>query len=124
MRAFPQILVFIPKIVRISTNSEVKTKKKKKKKGLRPIIYAKFHEFRGESTKTKQKQFLLTNSRAIISILGVSGLDLLSSSTEPVNFFGAQSSLEGAQFSFGEHKQLVGGHGPEMRPRGAGPGLI
>ena len=36
------------------------------------------------------------------------GLDLHSSSPEPVNFFGAQSSLAGAQFSFGGHKQSFG----------------
>ena len=35
---------------------------------------------------------------------------MYSSSPEPVNFFGAQSSL--------------GGHGPGMSPRGAGPALM
>ena len=38
------------------------------KKGLRPKIYAKFHEIRCESTKIAKKQFLLTNSRAISTI--------------------------------------------------------
>ena len=47
-------------------------------------------------------------------------LDLRSRSPDPVNFFGAQSSLGGAQFSFGGHKHSVGGHGPRMPPRGAG----
>ena len=41
------------------------------------------------------------------------GLDLHSSSPEPVNFFGAQSSLGGAQFSFG-------GSTARYAPRGAG----
>ena len=48
------------------------------------------------------------------------GLDLHSSSPEPVNFSGAQSLLGGAQFSFGGNKQSFGGHGPGMPPRGAG----
>ena len=51
--------------------------------------------------KSTKKQFLLTNSGVITSILGVSGLELHSSSTKPVNFFGAQLSLGGAQFSRG-----------------------
>ena len=42
------------------------------------------------------------------------GLDLHSSSPDPVNFFWAQSSLGGTQFSFGGHKQSFGGHGPCM----------
>ena len=42
-------------------------------------------------------------------------LDLRTRSPEPVNFFGAQSSLGG-------HKQSVGGHVPGMPPRGAGSG--
>ena len=50
MREFPQILVFISKHVRISTNSEVKTKKK----GLRPQTYVNFHEFWSEATKTNR----------------------------------------------------------------------
>ena len=36
-------------------------------------------------------------------------LDLCSKSPDPVNFFGAQSSLGGAQFSFGRNKHSVGG---------------
>ena len=46
-REFSQILVFISKSVQISTNSEVKTKKK----DLHPKIYANFYEFWGEATK-------------------------------------------------------------------------
>ena len=112
----------------------MKTKKKKKKKknnnGLYPEIYANFDEFLGGTkkqtilvAKSTKNQFLLTNSGVITSFLGVSGLELHFSSTEPVNFFGAQSSLGGAQFSFGGGAQAVilGGFDPGMRPRGAGP---
>ena len=63
---------------------------------------ANFHEFRGKTTKKRifitksaKKQFWPTNSEAITSILGVSGLELHFSGTEPVTFFGAQSSLGG-----------------------------
>ena len=51
-------------------------------------------------------------------------LDLRSRSPEPVNFFGAQSSLGGHNFRLGGHKQSVGGHGPDMPPRGAESGSI
>ena len=47
------------------------TKKRNEKESLRPKIYAKFHEIRCESTKITKKQFLLTNSWAISTILGV-----------------------------------------------------
>ena len=105
-----------PKSCNFPRNSEVKTKKKKKKektnKGLRPQIYGKFPEIRGESTKITKKHFLVTNSKATTSILGVSGLDLHSSSPEPVNFFGHNPRLGGAQFSFGEAQAVIwGGHG-------------
>ena len=43
-------------------------------------------------------------------------LDLRSRSVNPVNFFGAQSSLGGAQFSFGGHKHSVGGARPRYAP--------
>ena len=83
------------------------TKKvKTKKKGLRP----KFYEIWCESTK-------ITKIRAVNTNLGVSGLDLHPNGPEPVNFFGAQSSLGGAQFSFG-------GHSPGMPLRGAKPDSI
>ena len=74
--------------------SEDQNKKKKKRS-----LSQKFYEIRRESTKTTKKQFLLANSRAVNTNLG---LDLHSSSPETVNFFGAQSSL--------------GGHGPGMPP--------
>ena len=70
-------------------------------------------------TKSTTKQFLLTNSGVINSILGVSGLELLSSSIKPVNFFGAQSSLKGAQLSFeGETSSDLGGTALECPPPG------
>ena len=66
------------KNARISTNSEVKTKQKKK--NLRPQTYVNFHELWGEATETNrvyceisEKPFLLTNSGVTSSILGVSG---------------------------------------------------
>ena len=49
-------------------------------------------------------------------------LDLRSRSHEPVNFFGAQSSLGGAQFLFGGTSSQLGGHGRGLPPRGAGSG--
>ena len=52
-------------------------------------------------TESAKKQFLLTNSEVITSILGVSGLELHSSGNEPVTFFGAQSSLGGIIFAWG-----------------------
>ena len=96
------------------------------KKGLRPKIYAMFHEIRCESTqKLLKKQFLLINSRAVKALLlRVSGLDLHSSSPEPINFFGSQSSLEGAQRSFGGAQAIFWGALPRNAPRGAGPGTV
>ena len=73
--------------------------------------------------KSPKKPFLLTNSGVTSSILGVSGLKLHSSSTKPVNFLGAQSSLEVAQFSFGgTSSDLGGGTAPDCPPPVA-PGL-
>ena len=95
------------------------TKKvKTKKKGLQS---KEFYEIRCESTKITKKQFLLANSRAVNTNLGVLGLALHSSSPESVNFFGAQSSLGGHNFRLGGHKQSFGGHVPGMPPCGAGP---
>ena len=118
-RKISTILVFISKIFRFSTNSKVKTKK-----SLRPKIYAKFNEIRFESTKLQKKQFLLMNSRAISTILGVLGLNLHSSNPKPVNFLGAQSSFEGGwhNIRLGGHKQLFGGTAPKCPP--VAPGLI
>ena len=66
----------------------------------------KCHEIRSQSTKITK--ILLANTNL--------GLDLHSSSPEPVNFFRAQSSLGG-------HKQSFGGAWPRNDPRGAGSDL-
>ena len=50
------------------------------------------------------------------------GLDLLSSSPEPVNFFRAHSSLGGAQFLFGGAQAVIWGGTAPVRPPVA-PGL-
>ena len=68
----------------IPSNSRVKTIKKK-------VFIA----------KSAKKRVKPSNTGLMISILGVSGLELRSSGTDFVTFFGAQSSLEGAHFSFG-----------------------
>ena len=96
LRWRPKTKVFISKYTQILMNSWVQPHKQ-------TIFIAK-------STK---KQFLLTNSGLINSILGVSGLELHSSRTEPVNFFEAQSSLREAQFSFWDAQARFGG---EARP--------
>ena len=76
---------------------------------------ANFHEFGGETTKkSAKKQFLLTNSGVITSVLGVSGLELYSSGTKPVTFFGAQSSLGGHDSRLGGTSSDLGGYGPGM----------
>ena len=69
--------------------------KKKKNKTKQGLQCKEFYEIRCESTKLTKKQLLLANSRAVNSNLGVLGLDLHSSSPEPVSIFGAQSSLGG-----------------------------
>ena len=58
---------------------------------------------------------------AVITNLGVSGLDLHSKSSEPVNFFGEQSLLGRAQFSFWWARAVIWGARPRNPPRGAGP---
>ena len=86
-----------------------------KQKNLYPKNCANFHEFWGETTKRKgsflqnlqifakfaKKQFLLTNFGVITSILGVSGLELHSSDTEPVTFFGGTTRLGGTTLIWG-----------------------
>ena len=73
--------------------------------------------------KSTKKQFLLTNSHLINSILGVSGLELHSSRTEPVNFFEAQSSLREAQFSFWDAQAVIWGGGAALEFPLVAPGL-
>ena len=75
----------------------------------------KFYEIRCESTKIAKIRTVNTN-------LGVSGIDLHSNSPEPVNSFGAQSWLGGAQFSFGGAQAVTwGGTAPGCPP--VAPGL-
>ena len=67
-----------------------------------------------QNLQKKKKQFLPTNSCMTTSILGVSGLELHSSGTNPVNLFGAQSLLGGEQFLFGGAEAVIlGGTAPE-----------
>ena len=94
-----QIKVVISKFLRFFTNSKVKTKKRSSSQ--------KFHEIRCESTKVTKKHLLLANSRAISTNLSVLGLDLHSSSPEPNNFFGAQSSLGGGGTIFVQGAQAA-----------------
>ena len=112
------------------------------KKSLYLKICADFHEFWGENkkssssqkmlefsripgwnhkkrvfiTKSEKKQLLLTNSGVITSILGVSGLELHFSGTEPVILFGAQSSLGGHNSCSGSTSSDLGRHWPGMPP--------
>ena len=67
-------------------------------------------------TKSAKKQFLLTNSEMITSILRVSGIELHSSGTDPVTFFGAQSSLVGHNSRLGGTSSDLGEHSPGMPP--------
>ena len=55
--------------------------------------------------------------RAVNTNSGVLSLELHSTRSEPVNFFGAQSSVAGGTSSH------LGGNSPGMPPRGAGPGF-
>ena len=71
----------------------------------------KCHEIRSQSTKTTKIPLANTNL----------GLDLHSSSPEPVNFFGAQSSHGGTIFIWGGTSSQLGGHSPVMPP--VAPGL-
>ena len=111
--------VFISKI---STNSDYRLN-----------IPANFHEFLSEDQTKKRSSFQnfyeircestkITKIRAVNTNLGVSVLDLHSNSPESVNFFGAQSSLMGAQFSFGGAQAVIwGGTAPQCPP--VAPGL-
>ena len=91
----------------------LKWRPKKKKK--RRSSSQQFYEIRCEYTK-------IMKIRAVNTNLGVLGLDSHSNSLEPVNFFGAQSSLGGAQFSFGGAQAVIRGARPRNAPPVA-PGL-
>ena len=94
--------------------------------GFRPEILAIFHEFLSEDQKQRSStqnfyeiqcdSTKITKIQAVNTNLGVLGLDLHSNGPEPVNFFGAQPSLVGAQFLFGGHKQSFGGAQPRNAP--------
>ena len=94
--------VFISKNAQIFTNSGVKPQKKS-------LYY-----------KICKKQFLLTNSGVITSILGVSGLELHFSGTEPVTFFWEQFSLGGHNSCLGGTSSDLGGEGPGMHTVASG----
>ena len=108
---------------KISTNSRYRLK-----------VLAIFQEFlskdqKKEKKRSRPKSFMksgvsskITKIWAVNTNLGVLGLDLHSSSPEPVNFFGAQSSLGGGHnFRLGGTSSHLGGHGPGMPP--VAPGL-
>ena len=64
----------------------------------------------------------------MVSILGVSGLELYSSGSEPVTIFGAQSWIGGHNFRLGGTIPVCDAQAgiwrrtaPESSPRGAGP---
>ena len=78
----------------------------------------------GESTKTTKKQFLLANSRAVNINLGVLGLDLHSSSPEPVYFFGHSPRLGGGIIFVWGAQAVIWGARPRNAPRGAGPAYV
>ena len=85
-----------------------------------------FHDFWGGTTKQKglyckiyENQFLLTNSGVTTSIL-ISGIELHSSGTELVTFFGARSLLGGHNSCLGAWNASA----PECLSRGAGPGKV
>ena len=126
--------------LRNSTKSGVKTKKglvktKKKKKIKQKVFILKYTQIFMNSgvklqnetvfiAKSTKKQFLLTTSGVIISILGVLGLELHSSSTEPVNFFGPQSSLGGHNSCLGGDQAVIWGKRPRNAPRDTGPDAV
>ena len=60
-------------------------------------------------------------SGVITSTLGVSGLELHFSGTEPATFFGAQSSLGGTVLVWGAQAMIWGGARPRNATRGVGP---
>ena len=130
LRKFFQILLFIPKNVRISTSSEVKTKK-----GLPPKICPSFHKSWGEATKAIGVYCKIYEKTVLAHEFQGDNqyffLELHSNSTKPVNFWGtslawgAQLLFGGAQFLFGGAQAVIwGGHGPGMLSSGAGPEVL
>ena len=81
----------------------------------------------GVSPPSKKKVFLSKTSRNAMSVHKSTdlGLHLHSSSPEPVYFFGEQSSLWGAQFSFREAHAVIWGARPRYaHPRCAGSAFM
>ena len=112
---------------RVDQTNKVKTKKKvfssktSTNYGYRLKILAIFYKFLSEDQKKKVfVPKVLWNpvwAHQNYENTGVLGLNLHSSSPEPVNFFGAQSSLGGAQFLFrGAQAVIWGGTAPEYPP--------
>ena len=110
----------------VDQTKKVKTKKKVLSTKIftnsccRLKILAIFREFLIEpppQKKAKKKfletRFEFTKIAAVNTDLGVFGFHLHSSSPEPVNFFGAQSSLGGTIFVWGAHAVIWGGTSPE-----------
>ena len=78
----------------------------------------------GFIVKSAKKLFLPTNTGLMISILGVLGLEMHFSGTEPATFFGAQSSLGGMFLVREGTSSDLGRHGLEMPSYGAGPAAV
>ena len=90
------------------------TKKEKTKKRSLP---QKFYVVRCESSKITKRQFLLANSTAVNTNLGVLGLNLHSNSPKSVSFFGAQPSLGEHKFCWGGAQAVIwGSTAPECPP--------
>ena len=69
------------------------------------------------TTESAKNRSLLTDSGLMVSILGVSGLELYSSGSEPITIFRAQSLLEGQNSRLGGAQAVMwGGHGPGVLP--------
>ena len=89
----------------------MKTKKKKKRS-----LSQNFYEIRCEFTKLTKKQFLLANSMAVNTNLGVLSLDLHSKRPSLLILRSTVLVWGGHNFCLGGHKQSFGGHGPGITP--------
>ena len=118
----PKKKVFISKYARIFTNSGVNTKKSSSSQKMREFsqIPRRNHKKEGLYYKICKKQFLLTNSGVITSILGVLGLELHFSDTDSITFFPAQFSLGGTILVWGA-QAVIWETRPRNAPRGVGP---
>ena len=96
---------------------------KKKNKVFTEILSDFPAEFKNSNAFSGPKQAISKKKKVFIPRMSCKlrkyenfGLDLHSSSPNPVNFFGAPSSLGGAQFLFGGHKKSFGGARPRYAP--------